>query len=201
MVAAGQRLASVTIIAATPTSGESPFDEGVRFFESDEYDKAIDAFAVAILLDPEHANAWFNRGVSYARMGWFPQAIEDYDKAIRLNPQLGLEGVAVPDDRVSVSVRVPLPAAESPFEQGVRLFKVGEYEEAIDAFTRSIILDPERADAYFNRGILHAKLGRLMEGMEDYDEAVRLNMRLRLPLHRGHVYSVLGRAEMPIRLR
>jgi tetratricopeptide (TPR) repeat protein len=61
----------------------------IRCFEwngKQESDKAIADCNQAILLNPNGANAFFNRGRAYNRKSQYDRAIEDYNQAIRLNP-------------------------------------------------------------------------------------------------------------------
>ena len=50
-------------------------------------DKAIEDYTKAIELNPQHANAYHNRGLAWSKKGDRDKAIEDYNKAIELNPQ------------------------------------------------------------------------------------------------------------------
>ena len=42
-------------------------------------------------------------------------------------------------------------------------------------FDEAIRLNPDDAEAYFNRGALKSDLGRMEEALLDYDEAIRLD--------------------------
>ena len=46
-------------------------------------------FAQAILLNPQYAVAYYNRGNSLFKLGRYQDAIVDYTQAIRLNPRYG----------------------------------------------------------------------------------------------------------------
>jgi tetratricopeptide (TPR) repeat protein len=48
---------------------------------------AIEQFTEAIRLDPQDADAYGNRGLSYGELGEHQRAIKDYTEVIRLNPQ------------------------------------------------------------------------------------------------------------------
>ena len=48
--------------------------------------RAIEDFDQAIRLNPNHAEAFNNRGAAYNATGQDDRAIEDYSQAIRLNP-------------------------------------------------------------------------------------------------------------------
>ena len=51
-----------------------------------EYENAIKYFTEAIRLKPDLANAYFNRGVTYAFRGEFDDAIKDFCEAIQIKP-------------------------------------------------------------------------------------------------------------------
>ena len=73
--------------AASSIAAGSPFDEGLRYLESHEFEKAIDAFTRDIELNPQYAEAYYNRGLAYGNLGQDQRAVDDFDEAIRLNPQ------------------------------------------------------------------------------------------------------------------
>ena len=51
--------------------------------------EALDAFNQVLELDPGSAVSFANRGILHDRMGLYPQAIMDYDRAIKMDPRLG----------------------------------------------------------------------------------------------------------------
>ena len=50
------------------------------------YDKAIDDYTEAIKLNPNLAETYYNRGISFYYTGDYQLALKDYDKAIELDP-------------------------------------------------------------------------------------------------------------------
>ena len=54
--------------------------------------EALEAFNEVLEQDSGSAVSFANRGILHDRMGLYPQAIFDYDKAIKMDPQLG-EGI------------------------------------------------------------------------------------------------------------
>lgn len=50
--------------------------------------QALTAFNTAIALTPEFGATYANRGVLHDRMGRYEQAIEDYERALALDPEL-----------------------------------------------------------------------------------------------------------------
>jgi tetratricopeptide (TPR) repeat protein len=51
--------------------------------------QALEAFNEVLSLEPNSAVSFANRGILEDRMGLYDLAIEDYDKAIKMDPQLG----------------------------------------------------------------------------------------------------------------
>lgn len=51
------------------------------------------------------------------------------------------------------------------YNQGIDLYKTGQYEQSMDAFRESIKLDPDYIDAYYN-------LGSVLEYLQQYDAAL-----------------------------
>ncbi len=54
---------------------------------------------------------------------------------------------------------------------------MGHYKEAIRDFTRVIEIDPDNANAYFNRGCCYDSIGELDLAISDYSVALELDMR------------------------
>ena len=69
-------------------------------------------------------------------------------------------------------------------------------EDALADYAEAIRLKPDYAEAYNNRGILKAKLGRHDDALADYDEAIRLKADHARPYYnRGILKAKLGRYE------
>jgi tetratricopeptide (TPR) repeat protein len=51
------------------------------------------------------------------------------------------------------------------YNQGIDLYKTGQYEQSVDAFRESIRIDPDYIDAYYN-------LGSVLEYLQQYDAAL-----------------------------
>ena len=72
------------------------------------------------------------------------------------------------------------------FDNGVLLFKKGQYQNAIDAFSKLIELAPDHADAYKNRGVSYMKQEKFDLAIKDFQMAKEL-----FPELKG-LYSNLG---------
>lgn len=94
-----------------------------------------------------------NLGTVKAELELHKEAVQDYDKAVELNPQY----------------------AEAYNNRGNTKTRLGQYAEAIQDYDETIKLNPKLAEAYNNRGNAKAELGQCTEAIQDYDKAIELN--------------------------
>jgi Flp pilus assembly protein TadD len=80
------------------------------------------------------------------------QAIKDYNKAIKLNPQY----------------------ATVYINRGIAYAKLGNTKQGIKDFNKTIELNPQNSLAYYNKGIAYAHLGNIKQAIENYKIAARL---------------------------
>lgn len=73
--------------AADPNNFESWLQLGNLYFDTDNFQRAINAYSKYIELNPENPNVWTDIGVMYRRNGQPEQAIEAFNKAISMDPR------------------------------------------------------------------------------------------------------------------
>jgi tetratricopeptide (TPR) repeat protein len=59
-------------------------------------------------------------------------------------------------------------------EQGDLRDSQGRYEKAIAAYDRALMIDPEDADAWYNKGETLFKMGRITDASKCFEIATRL---------------------------
>jgi Tfp pilus assembly protein PilF len=130
-------------------------------YEAVEYGKVGPSKAVQIcdmaleqesLTKRNRAATLTNRGILYMRMGDHDKALVDYNKSIRLMPEL----------------------LESKVNQGAALYGLGRYEDAMDALNAGVYTDSvdARAVGFYNRALCHEKLGDIQSAYEDFRRAL-----------------------------
>ena len=112
----------------------------------------IEYFSKAILLEPDYAKAYGNRGNAYFNLGQYSRAIQDYDEGIRLKPD----------------------AAETYYNRGLAYCKLGQHQLAIKDFSDTIHLKPDFTWAYYDRGNAYDSLGQHQLAIKDFSDAIRL---------------------------
>jgi tetratricopeptide (TPR) repeat protein len=108
--------------------------------------------------------AYYYRGNAYAVKAQYDHAIEDYDRAIALNP--------------SYAIGPYFSRGFAYFKKGQYdpgIFKKGQYNRAIQDLDRAIALNPNFAAAYVIRGLAHEQLGKPDSAEADISKALALN--------------------------
>jgi tetratricopeptide (TPR) repeat protein len=97
-------------------------------------------------------NAYINRGALFSDYGDYARAIQDYRKALDLDPS----------------------NARIYNNMGNLYILQGNYGDAQNSFSRAISINPNYALAYFNRGFLHRRVGRHHEAIDDLSKVISL---------------------------
>jgi len=134
----------------------------------------------------DHALAHYNRGNAFAVLNQYARAIEDYGRAIELNPKdaqahanRGLAFYALRKYALAVEdfdQAIALEGKDPNFYnlRGATYRAMNKFEEAILDYDHAIDLKPDFAQAYNNRGNAYAMQGNNARAIEDYDKAIKL---------------------------
>ena len=185
--------------------------EGNACFNNKEYEKALEAYAKALELDPEYVYAYNGRGNAYKALGEYEKAVSDYDRALELDPEhvnayngrgntyqaLGEYEKAVSDyDRV---LELDPEYVHAYNGRGNTYQALGEYEKAVSDYDKAIGLDPEYVIGYYNRGNAYQAVGKYEEALADYSKALELDPKYEYAYNnRGNTYDSMGDYEKAI---
>ncbi|MBA7575463.1 Photosystem I assembly protein Ycf3 [subsurface metagenome] len=115
--------------------------------------------------------AYTNRGYAYFDQGKYIEAIEDFKKALKLNPK----NKAARANKMSAEQKL-LQTAEKDMEdtggidsynKGVIFAEINEFKKAIKYFTIALEENPEFAKAYHNRAVAYFMLGEFEKAWND----------------------------------
>ena len=98
------------------------------------------------------ADYWFNKGALVSTYGNNKAAIQYFQKAITLNPNL----------------------SGAYFSQGVSYGQLGQYQKAISQINRALKLEPQNGMYYYGRGRVYLLSGDKTKAMEDFKKAADL---------------------------
>ncbi len=79
---------------------------------------------------------------------------------------------------------------------GITLLRIGELNNAINVFDKTIKLFPTNIDTYINKGYIYKKLGRLEDALLSYNKALEINPNfIEIYNNKGNTLRDLGRIE------
>jgi len=113
------------------------------------------------------AAAFNDRGAAYRVTGDFDHAIQDYNQAIKLNPN----------------------DATAFYYRGIANGMRGQSDRAIQDFSQAIKINPNHVGALYSRGLTYSNKGLWDRAIQDYDEAIKLSPNyVRAISNRGNAY-------------
>jgi tetratricopeptide (TPR) repeat protein len=128
------------------------------FFEQDKIDNSRHKFSHTPQQPPPPVRPvtsfeeFFSQGLSKASKGDHKGAIEDFNQALRLNPQ----------------------NSQIYYTRGRSRFKLGDTQGAIADLTHALQINPRNAEAYFILGNVYRKLGTYQRSILNYTQALQL---------------------------
>ncbi len=136
------------------------------------WNNSIDFWSYVINKDPEHVPVAYNdRGLAFEERGHPEKAIEDFTKAIILDPSY----------------------ADAYWSRGKAYGKIGQADKAIEDYDRAIAINPSNSEIYFSRGLARQKTGRMNEALKDFTRAIALNPSYHAAYNnRGILYAKAG---------
>ena len=132
----------------------------IKLLEKKNYNEVIKICNEILNTNNEDEIAYFYRGVSRSSVGQYKEAIEDYDKAIELNPN----NSSYYNSRGISKVRL------IKYDKDIK-----GYNEAINDYNKATELNPNNEKAHYNKGLAKARLKLYEESVDCYDKAIDLN--------------------------
>ncbi len=162
--------------------------EGIRQYNQENYEEAIEALIKAREVEPASSPAAFFLGLAYKQAQDYPKALENLRDAVTLTPKIkealvelidvlyqlgGPENLKEAEKWIGVGEREGIYPAKTAFLKGLVLQKEGRYDEAIEAFKKAETLDESIAQsAEFQIGICFIKARKLKMARKSLETAL-----------------------------
>ena len=141
-------------------------DEADKLADDKKYPEAIEAYKLAIRLDPNYAPAFGGLGDAYLNSGNSPQAETAYKEQVRLAPN----------------------DAQAQFDLGYFYNAMGRHGEAFGPLVKATSLDPNFAEAFYGIGYAYLRGADFEKSIPFFRSAVRIKPDY------GEAYYGLGSA-------
>ena len=152
-----------------------------------DYRSEVAIWSDGVAKFPNDSEMHYNLGVALARLGRMPEAVAQFEQALRIRP----DSPWVDLDLANALSRLGrVPEAIGHYEQvvrawpshatahnnlGVILAKTGRLPEAIEHFQQALKYEPDSVDAHNNLGAVLAQAGRLPEAIQQFEMVLRIN--------------------------
>lgn len=154
--------------------------------ELGNYDLAIDGYNKALEKDSKNALIYNNRGFSYFHKGEYEKALNDYNKAISLSPKLAIAKYNKEEllKLLETNEKYQEIIKESEtkhidykyyFNLGIQEANLGNTNEALIAYNKSIELKPDFAPTYMFIGILEFQKENYEKAREYYSKSIEID--------------------------
>lgn len=157
---------------------------GDNLVQVGNFEDAINAYTIAIDINPYYVKAYVRRADLYQKTGRTTLASQDYRRAITMNPfALDLYRHGADPERLRIlAVNQPgessdtLSMAERQYLQAVDLLLNQKIQDALYAAEEAIQLSEEEDSRYFKLlGNIHILLGNYREAIKQFDRAININ--------------------------
>lgn len=183
---------------------------------------ALPEYDEAVRLNPDSAEAYFNRGLARASLDQDPSAIVDYDEALHLNPNFAeayfhracLKDYLAPREPMMAARHEALRSAITDFNEAIRIgldlsllphayyrrgkakYNLDQYDAAIVDFDEALRLNPSDPESLDGRKDAEGILNFYEEGIAHFDERIHQNPDdIRTYKTRGETNGFLGRMQ------
>jgi len=165
-------------------------EQGIKDFNSENFEEALDSLVKAREKDPQSFTAAFYLGMTYKQLENYAEAKKHLEYVVKNNPQirgtLAEKGILVlievlyrlneldsAQEYVGMAEREKIDQAQTAFLKGLIFAKQGNNPEAIKAFTEAKGLNPSlTVSADFQIASIYMKEGKLTKSQETFQGIV-----------------------------
>ena len=120
-----------------------------------KYSRAIQTFNTVIEYQPDHAEAYFLRGIAKYNLGDYYGAERDYSHAVRYKSN----------------------AAKAYYYRGMTRIQLYNFQGAIEDFNQTLYFIPGQPELYIQRGFAKMRLEKFQAAIGDFNQALDRNTR------------------------
>ncbi|XP_052872156.1 cell division cycle protein 27 homolog [Anopheles cruzii] len=144
---------------------------------TEELEKALSMYRLAVLHDPRNYNAWFGIGNVYCKQERHELAELHYRKALQINPRNSVIMVHI----------------------AVMQFYLRKAHQAIHTLNAAIALDPKNPQCKYHRGSMFFTLGRYQEALKELEELKQIVPKEAMVYYlMGKIYKKLGNVDLAL---
>ncbi|NEQ99742.1 MAG: tetratricopeptide repeat protein [Cyanothece sp. SIO2G6] len=163
-------------------------DQGYRLLQTGRYDAALSQFEDAIVLQSDHYDAIYGKGLALEHLERLDDAMETYAQAIALDSQrlaayqrqaeIFTQQFRI-DEAIACHQKMAALEPDNSNHEVAALFLAGQYEEAIAVYDQVLKLDDTMAEVWLNKAFCYSQLNDLDHTLSALTRAIELDSRSR----------------------
>jgi len=181
----------MALFRKNPKPDEDPdalTEQGMEKLQEGDARGAIAAFAAAVKINPQHAQAWYGKGCAHGELEEDQLAIEAYKQSAKYagdraglplynlgNTYQRLEQYQEAAECFHQATQVDPTMADAWINLGRLLDDSGQHEAAVECYDKALESEPADVVAWSNRGNSLRSLGKSKEALESYRKALELD--------------------------
>lgn len=203
------------VIKLQPKNAKAHFRRGQCYFDKDQLTLALSDFSTTLELETLHYRAIYLRGMTYffivmesdnKRMNEY--AIQDLDKAIKLNPKyvdayigraliyLNMHQLTLAKADLYQANRLDTENADTYFYLADVFLEESQFDLALENISEAIELNSKNEDAFYKRGLIYYHKTELDHAISDFSNAIKLGCQRSSPfVYRALAYYCKGELE------
>ncbi|MGV7220034.1 MAG: tetratricopeptide repeat protein [Nitrospinales bacterium] len=176
-------------------------EAALQAHERGKYEEAINLYTDVLkdedLSDKNKSVALYKRGNAHLSLGNFDVAIDDYSKALEINPNFSK---AFSQRGIAYEKKGLADQSMANVTSGMAYAKKEEYDLAIAEFSSAIKINPDNGDIYYKRGKVYALMEKHDEAIQDYSKALeQIPDNPFVYYRRGSAHLAKGEKDLAIR--
>ena len=143
---------------------ELDLKKAIRYFETGQYEQAIDKFTAIAGITATDPAIYYRLALSHARLGKHDLAIPYY---------LQLLTIKKPTSPFIFSSKLPAPSLVEIYDGLIfSYFELGQYDQVIIFSQQLLLMNPRDAQAYKNLSLAYIKKASLSHSQAEFDKAL-----------------------------
>jgi tetratricopeptide (TPR) repeat protein len=157
------------------------------FLRNNDYRSGESIWQKALDVVPNNVRAYYNLGLAMQKQGRLPEAIRNYNQAIRLNPDYyrayyNLGHLMQSGGRLKEAagyyqqvIAIKPDLADAYCNLGSAFLSMGRFDEAISEYRKALSIQPNDAETYNNLGLVFIRLGKFDEAEQQLRKALEIS--------------------------
>jgi tetratricopeptide (TPR) repeat protein len=147
-------------------------------YKKEEYEKALENYNKAIEYKPDYFKAYYSKGITYRKMGKFPEMKDAIDKVLELAPD---------DDKTAGKARSV--AATTFLNEGAIALQNGSNDDAVSNLTTSIEYDSSAPMAHYYLALAYNGKAEYANAIASASKSIELGIE-----NSGDAWFAIGQA-------